>query len=82
MLSIFLHIPAMMLAVDHYHSWALFGIWIALIETIRFWIFAIFVLWRRQQDALILLTELSFSPRLFLPSAMLLFVYAAAPLEV
>lgn len=36
MLSIFLHIPAMMLAVDHYHSWALFGIWIALIETIRF----------------------------------------------
>lgn len=82
LLSLFLHIPAMMLAVDHYHSFAVFWLWFIVIEGARLGVFVAYALWKQRPAALFLLTEFSISPRVFLPAAMLLFAYARAPLGI
>lgn len=76
--SLMLHVPALMLAGDAGRI-DLFAVWFVAIEGGRLAWFLVFARMRRDPAAMLLLREISLSPRTFLPAAMLFFVYASAP---
>ena len=80
-LSLFLHIPMMLLLTERINFLA-FLLWFCAVECARIVSFCMFVIWLRMPSFLFVLGTFALSPRLLLPSAMLCFAYSNAPLLV